>query len=668
MLVEHNNRRDVVELELLPQEQEAKSTDKVIRYAWEQFIEGGQPNNVRPSILASWQRSLKNNIDPETFVYRSLPEDELATVLLDNRELISVARKFMQDLLYYNPDGHINLTDNHGTTLCYCGSDLTPVGSILHEEELGTNCTALCLRKKKLVYVLSAENWKFHLRDRRKQCAAAPIMDSKGTLIGVLTLTATQENFNTHTLGTVQAAAHAIEQQLRLKELLAEQRLILETLNEGVIVIDDAGIIKNINRYAKQIFSDLDLLGRNIDRVLKPEDESMLRIHQGNDHEVLFRPSSNKSINCLISVMEMNNGNRVISLREDQRIKRIARKVLGGNATYTFDRIMGNSDALKETVSRAKVASRSQSTILITGESGTGKELFAQSIHNHSERADGPFIALNCGAIPKDLVQSELFGYVEGAYTGARGGGAAGKFELADGGTLFLDEIGEMPLEAQTSLLRVIQESEVIRIGSSKPKKIDVRIIAATNRDLVNAIDDSMFRRDLYYRLNVISIHIPPLRHRDKDIRDLIEYFSVKMCNTFKKMRPSISSEALEALCAYTWPGNVRELENVIERLINLNKGLAIQLHDLPDEIQLPPLPVMTVPTASEVQPFTPHIMPVFSTIKVSLESNERQHIINLLKEFRGNIRKTATTLSISRNSLYCKLKKWDIKIHEYRQ
>ncbi|MCE0495296.1 sigma-54-dependent Fis family transcriptional regulator [Vibrio salinus] len=677
VMKENTDQKWYDEINLLPKACEADKINEQLLLAWNKFLEGSEPQGIRTLILNSWQRSLQHNVNPFSTIYdKTVTEEELAPILFRNREMIEIAKEVMQDLLAYNPDGHINLTDSSGVTLCYCGQNLTPIGSILREDVQGTNCTALCLIEKKPVYIVSGENWKIDLRKRYMQCAAAPVKNARGKMIGVLTLTSTQDNFNHQTLGTVHAAARSIRQQLILQDLLSEQCSILETLNEGVMVIDSKGIIKIANRYARQVFDEFELIGKHIDRELKPEDTTLLGIPPCNDREVIFNLSSNVRINCLISLVESPNGNRVISLKENQRIRDITRRVMGVGASYTFERIIGHSEKLQETLGKAKKASQSNSTVLLTGESGTGKELFAQAIHNNSGRRNGPFIAVNCGALPKDLVQSELFGYVDGAYTGARSGGAPGKFELAEGGTLFLDEIGEMPLEAQTSLLRVLQEGEVIRIGAAKPNKINVRIVAATNCNLIKAIDNSAFRRDLYYRLNVISIPIPPLRERSEDIRDLIEFFSSRICNSLKKIQPSFTKEALKTLADYSWPGNIRELENIIERLINLNSGLKVDISDLPEEF----LQKETIKQTDSDGIYHANDILVNKSKNrqsetravrsgsVSLEGNEKTYIIQLLTENNGNIRKTSETLQISRNCLYNKLKKWEINVSDYRK
>lgn len=251
-------------------------------------------------------------------------------------------------------------------------------------------------------------------------------------------------------------------------------------------------------------------------------------------------------------------------------------------------------------------------------------------------------------------MQSELFGYEDGAYTGSKRGGAAGKFELADGGTLFLDEIGDMPLEAQASLLRVLQEGEVMRIGGKRPMKVNVRIIAATNRDLKKDIEHGSFRRDLYFRLNVISLPIPPLRARKEDLRELVEWFCEKISRAFNRSCVKFSDSALSHMENYDWPGNVRELENIVERTINLTEAEVINDKDLPDELQNSVCNALAVHDGR--------------TKNYNLKDSEKMIIERCLIEKKGNLRQVAIALNLSRGALYNKLKRYDIEANEYRK
>lgn len=251
---------------------------------------------------------------------------------------------------------------------------------------------------------------------------------------------------------------------------------------------------------------------------------------------------------------------------------------------YEFANIVGNSPAMQKVFNLMKRIIKTDSTVLIFGESGTGKEVVAKAIHFNGSRKDKPFIAVHCGAIPENLLESELFGYVRGAFTGANKD-KIGKFEAANHGTILLDEIGTMPMHLQTKLLRVLQEQEVERVGSTRPVKIDVRVISATNQNLEEEVQKGTFREDLYYRLNVIPLHIPPLRERIEDILPLVRFFLEKNCREMKRPLMTIAKNAMEALELYSWPGNVRELENVVERTVALTEESVITLNDLPRKI-----------------------------------------------------------------------------------
>jgi len=324
-----------------------------------------------------------------------------------------------------------------------------------------------------------------------------------------------------------------------------------------------------------------------------------------------------------------------------EEIKR-AKKRNDGQAYYTFDKIIGQDENFTKVINYAKKISDSKSTILIMGESGTGKEVFAQSIHNYSSRVDGPFIALNCGAIPKQLIESELFGYEEGAFTGAKKGGNFGKFELADGGTIMLDEIGEMPLDMQTKLLRVVQEGVITRIGSSKSISVDVRIIAVTNRDLKKEVECGRFRKDLYYRLNVLPLYLPPLKERKGDIPLIIQYFIETISKKLNKKEPVIPEEYLQKMVNYSWPGNIRELENIVELIINTESVPAGYFSE---------------------ESCNNEVLVNINEDYLKLDYVEREHLVKVLKKFKGNISRSAAALGIRRNTLYSKIKKYKIEM-----
>jgi len=356
-------------------------------------------------------------------------------------------------------------------------------------------------------------------------------------------------------------------------------------------------------------------------------------------------------------------------------------------------RLIGSAPAIRQIFAVVEKVADTPSTVLITGESGTGKELIARALHENSSRHKGPFIKINCAAIPKTLMESELFGYEKGAFTGAVGA-KPGRFELAHGGTLFLDEIGEIPVEMQVKLLRVLQESEFERVGGIKTIKVDVRLVTATNRDLAHEIQEEAFREDLFYRLNVVPIHIPPLRERREDIPLLAEHFIAKFNDRLKKQITGITPDAVACLIAYHWPGNIRELENLMERTMLFCEGPLIRARDLPPEMVQhadasgaaatpPPPPPARAPAAPPADaddddvsgvgvgssgPTTLTAMPAVSAgslkeaVRAETERVERELIVRALEETNGNVTQAARILKISRKSLQTKMKEFGLR------
>lgn len=337
--------------------------------------------------------------------------------------------------------------------------------------------------------------------------------------------------------------------------------------------------------------------------------------------------------------------NNELAVKKNQKLYQEVKKLQ--YARYNFSDIVGKSEKIQQTISIAKKVADGMSTVLIFGETGTGKELFAQSIHNASERRNKPFIALNCGALPSSLIESNLFGYVDGAFTGAKKGGAPGAFEQADGGTIFLDEISEMDPNLQTKLLRVLQEREVTRIGGGKPIRIDVRVIASTNKDLAKMVEDGKFRSDLYFRLNVVQINVPPLRERISDIPYLVNYFIRKFNSLLGKYVLEVSNEALGILLKYDWPGNVRELQNCVEHALNMtNKDNIILPQHLPSYIWRNKISV-----THEEGEFLEH-----KTLEQILLETERSAIEKVLKKVNYRKKDAAKILGISTTTLWRKI------------
>ena len=327
---------------------------------------------------------------------------------------------------------------------------------------------------------------------------------------------------------------------------------------------------------------------------------------------------------------------KIVAHREMRLENIMLRKKL--EEQYQYDEIIGKSEAMQEIFDLIDRVAPSESTVLITGESGTGKELIAQALHGNSSRCFMPFVAINCGSLPESLLESELFGYEKGAFTGADHT-KRGRFEMAQGGTIFLDEIGDISLKTQVDLLRVLQQREISRLGSESAIEVDVRILAATNRDLKAAIQKGDFREDLFYRLNVISIHVPPLRERKEDIPLLANAFVKQQCIEMNKDIVKISSGAMRQLMDYHWPGNVRELENIIERALVIGSGKEISIGDLPFS----------------------RGGTIVSDSPKSLKAMEKAHIMRILEQTQWNISKAARDMDIDRQTLYNKMKKYAI-------
>ncbi len=457
------------------------------------------------------------------------------------------------------------------------------------------------------------------------------------------------------------------------KELLfLNQNLhnILQNITDGVITIKRSGEIEIMNSFSRGMSdrSIADIKAGFKDWITKKKTgylKKMLEEKEAfRDEEIIFSTSEG-SLPFLISGTPILNDKGVVEsgviiLKPMKEVHRLINRFSGYQASFCFDDIITMDKVMLALIENAKSTALNTSNVLIEGESGTGKELFAQAIHNHGPRHQGPFIAVNCGGIPRELIGSELFGYVEGAFTGAKKGGNPGKFELAAKGTLFLDEIGDMPLELQSSLLRVIQEKKVTRIGGHQALPVDVRIICATNKDLHAEMKRHCFRQDLYYRLNVINIKIPPLRERRADAMLLFNHFLNEARKRSNRDIYRLNNKMRSYLLNYDWPGNVRELHNVVERMVNMTGGTYLDIKHLPPEIIAASHSSRARSLSSDKPKGTASALDLKETRRLykgySSES-ERSHILDVLRQLQGNVSRTARELGISRTTLYKKLK-----------
>lgn len=458
-------------------------------------------------------------------------------------------------------------------------------------------------------------------------------------------------------------------QTIGKSEIELQLRLILGNLHEAVCVINTSGIVTFWNSSSERLYgiNAEEIVGFHIEKFFpnalllkvlrekktfenikhKPKDESDIilsatpLIYNG---ELIGAVSTDRNFNEITNLyMQLEREKTTVEILK-QQIEEITQD------KYYFGKIIGKSKALIDAMVIAKQVAKADASVLITGESGTGKEVFSRAIHQESHRK-GNFIPVNCSAIPSNLLESELFGYVEGAFTGAYKKGRPGKFELANGGTLFLDEIGDMPLMMQAKLLRVLQDGIITRVGGGEPIKVDARIIAATNKDLQQLMEEGQFREDLYYRLNVVSILIPPLRERKEDIPELINDFILEFAEKNNREGMNISPDAMKILSNYHWKGNIRELKNTIERLVILSKNNTIEIEDLPIEI---------VNSTSNTSFMGMDISNNFD-LKKSVDEYEKSIILEALLTTKGNKVQAAELLKIKRSTLYYKLNLYNL-------
>lgn len=636
---------------------------------WEKFVTSGEvsPGSVHWRILESWDRCRKMEVDPSP---RKCWDIVSTRELKPNSTRLQKLAAAELDDLYSAIRGRgllITLSDSNGYLVHTCGDYETlrqadklnfGPGANWSEKSVGTNAIGTALTTGHPLRVIGREH--FCRSHHAWTCAAAPMYDPGGNILGCLDISGPLDSDHKATLSLALNTAKKIENALykaQSEKIINQSNSLLSTVFNsvltGLLSIDRRGVIRNANPAACALLErpEKRLVGRGADEffgfhhfISRMNTASEQAYAQGVPLTCLHNGSFLARAHPIPGNDGRLNG-AIITILEKQRPCILpAASPRKDGPRFTLNRIVGQCDRMVAAVEKARMAAGTPSTVLLLGESGTGKEMFAQGIHNAGPRASGPFSALNCGALSGELIQSELFGYVEGAFTGARRGGKPGRFELTKGGTLFLDEIGEMPLDMQVNLLRVLEEREVVRIGGSRPVPVDVRIIAATNRDLADEVEKGTFRRDLYYRLKVVTIPIPPLRERTGDIllltRNLIDTIAARVGRTVTAVHPEVHAR----LNAHSWPGNVRELINALEYAVNIMPATELHPEHLPEEI------------AGRHQPGEACTSPDFS-----LESMEAETIRKALEFYEGNITCMARALGIGRNTLYSKMKKYGI-------
>lgn len=646
--------------------------ERITMRAWETLLSGEAGDArfpVRSLIHDSWSRCATGGINAQQGEAPiNSGKDEIEYLTRANNDLLAAARRSFATIgrLLDGTGAMLVLANGEGTLIDAIGDKKTihdgmdihlAIGGKWTEDVVGTNGIGTALWTGEPVFVHAAEH--FCAGIKSWTCAGSPIRDPyDGTIIGVVDLSGHPNIFRPHNTALVAAAAREIEKALADHQN-AERTRLLEAFiasaphyrrSDGLMIVDRRGrpiYCSNLPDDADSPFHDQVLQGRSWRRQF-PEADTLAALASA-------LPQGMKA--CNISPLDLDGDLRGAALvfpsaRMSKRTypSRPATPHLGEAVAG----IVGESEALLAAIDVAcRVAQSNEVTsVLIEGETGVGKELFARLVHAGSRRTpNDPFIALNCGAITKELFGSELFGHVSGAFTGANREGKPGVFELANGGVLSLDEIGEMPLEIQPFLLRVLEERLVQRIGDSRSRPVDVRLIASTNRDLKQEVAAGRFRRDLYYRIGTVCIHVPPLRERGDDWILLLDHFNRRISDRIGGAVLEFSDPAFEALQAYQWPGNVRELRNLVERLHVLSHGSPVEVTDLPEEI------------ASPQKPDAPVNIPEGTTAPViSFEDAERQAVLSALKAEGSNLSRVAQRLGISRPTLYRKLDQFGIR------
>jgi len=669
------------------------SLDSEIHKAWDGFIKEGLigEGTIRPEIAASWQRS--RGLDPFSKHRHHLPNRILQAKLAEKVQLISLARPIMRAINEIEGHDYVVLSDQEGYIVDVAGDakyyDL--LGQRFSEEDIGTNAIGTALIANMALEVRGSEHYCDcnHL----SYGAAVPIHNIHEEVIGILAVYNVSDTLPMGVLPTLKLGVKVIENQINYKSELSEIThiyhntcsSIIDFFHDGFLVVDAQENIININQSCLNMMGITDresLIGEFLGNILADDRSVINNLLSNNPNEFVSKFSlkgAHELVPCSLvrrRITKNPDGSQqtvlgfVLEGVNAELDKQYVFTTTYGDDNSNFNNLVGHSEKWNEIKKLSMRAARVSSSVLIEGESGTGKELVARAIHDESG-LKGPFIAINCGAIPKELLQSELFGYEDGSFTGARKGGGIGKLEMGDGGTVFLDEIGEMPFDMQVNLLRFLQDKMIIRIGSSIPRKVDVRIIAATNRKLKNEVQMGRFREDLYYRLNVINIDLPPLRDRKLDIPPITRFFIQTLCLNFKRDILSITDAAMNMLCAYDWPGNVRELRNVIENAIVFTEGNIVTEDILPSYFREEFLPKPAfIPNKKQFEPLINDENIQGLTIGEARKLNqrmtadmERDKILHLLDEFEGNVSQVARHMGISRNTIYRKMKTYKIEI-----
>ena len=608
-------------------------------HTWKKFVNEGvlDSNRINQRISESWHRCKQANVNPHMNKGQKILSSNIFQEQKKKSEIfldialpqIQNMRKTMDELqmmaLLIDPDGYVLSLSGNKQTLKRAKHINFIEGVKWTESAVGTNAIGTALEIEEAIMISGAEH--YTVASHSWSCAAAPIHNDDGKLIGVLDFSCPIEFSHPYMLGMVTSIAHAIERECSIRVHQNELHLIHRFLD--VIDSDEQVVICN---HRDVIVSASKSVRERINNWSRMKLEELM--HHGLETKLEIPVYSNERM--IGKCMYLKENKQMNTYSTFTFIKGI-----------TFPGVTGTSRAFQHTLEEIKLVSPTDASVYVCGETGVGKEYVARAIHENSPRKDGPFIAVNCGSLPKELMESELFGYAEGAFTGARRQGYKGKFEQANGGTLFLDEIGEVPPEMQVALLRVLQERTITPIGSSKLVPVNIRIITATHKDLLRLVEEGKFRQDLYYRLHVYPLYVPSLIERKEDIPYFIQHFCEQK-NWNVVFPKSIYNQFLQ----HTWPGNIRELVNVLERIYILSQGREICEKQVVFLIQT--MMGNQEQLELQVENKTEHTLHFREKI-------QRDSMIEALQKTNGNVSLAAKLLNVPRSTFYKRMQKYKL-------
>lgn len=640
-----------------------------VMVAWERFLSQDRipPNAIRRLVEDSWSRCASEGVDPTRhFAPIGRDESELDGLRQRNQELLEAARPVAAQarpflaqsgtvLVIADPNGVVlHTVGDPGTIDAADAIHLSP-GGAWSEAQVGTNAIGTALAARGPVQIHAAEHFCEGIKEWT--CSATLIDDPfDHRVMGVIDVSGLRGTFDPHCLALAVTVAGRITERVMQRALKRRSRLLDATLaqfygggSDGLMVFDERGRIVRANDQAAMA---LRARGARM-----PSETGLAvallrenRLLDANGHVI---DTFETKWTVPVTIGSDRLGTLVIVPVVRQAARPVPTPEPAAQPSGPFQRILKAAPSLVTEVRTAERLAKLPVPVLLHGETGVGKELFARAIHDSSSRTSGPFVAINCGSLSRDLLASELFGYAEGAFTGARRGGMKGKIEAADGGTLFLDEVGELPLDMQPYLLRVLQENEIYRLGENIPRQVNFRLLAATNRDLRDEAAQGIFRMDLFYRLSVMSISLPALRERPQDIAPLAQALMRNAARAYELPEKPLSAGFIAALCDYSWPGNIRELRNAVEAALLMSGGNTIVVDDLPQEYRPDAGMAARQPDGQDT-----------AGDSGLLESAEKKAIIAAIAAEDGNLTRTARALGIAKSTLYLKMKKFGIKRH----